>query len=469
MLFPSIQFLLFFIIVFLLGIFFKRYKTVFKFYLLFVSFFFYVTWSLVFFGILVGNIIINFCFNKLAEDKSKFFLILGIITNLIFLGIFKYYNFFVESLYNLLSSSGIQSSITTLQIIAPIGISFYTFKNISHLVDVYKGKVNDFTFINFANYISFFPQVISGPIARAQDFYEDLNKENKSDYSKGEVISLFLLGFFKKYAVSSFLFQIVEQPFTTPLNYTSIELFVAVLAYSALIYVDFSGYVDIANSISLLFGFRITENFNLPYSATSISDFWRRWHITLSTWFKDYLYIPLGGNRKGVFRKYLNTIIVMLVSGLWHGAGVVFIIWGLLHGIGMVLGDILSKIFAYENKSRAMHIIAVPLTFVSVSLLWVFFNSKSLPEALNYFNQMFSLTDITSTGSNGSGQILTPLVIGVIVLVLFMNFTEIKIRNYLKRLLDINILLTLVITAALVFVIVNLGPDQLPPFIYSKF
>lgn len=242
---------------------------------------------------------------------KKLALISGIIFNIANLGIFKYCNFFVTSLFEVLNQLQIPASFQVLQIIAPVGVSFYTFRMLSHLIDCYQQKIPCPKFVDYAAYITYFPQIASGPISRSREFYSQLNSEKKYDYQIEEVIVLILSGLFKKYTLSSFFFNFTQLPFQVPQQYSSIDLILAAISYSCLIYVDFSGYSDLANGISCLLGFKPIANFNMPYRSLSVQEFWKRWHISLSEWLRDYVYFPLGGNKYGKLRKYLNLFLTM--------------------------------------------------------------------------------------------------------------------------------------------------------------
>ncbi|MGL4377432.1 MAG: MBOAT family O-acyltransferase, partial [Microcoleaceae cyanobacterium] len=345
MLFPTYQFLIFFIIIFSIGISWKKDVVRYKIFLLIVSLVFYGFWSWQFLGLLSLCTIINYLFLiPLGQKKSKFVLIVALIFNIGYLGVFKYYNFFINSLLENITTLKIPENLTTLQIFVPLGVSFYIFRIISHLIDSYQQTITHPSFINYATYITYFPQIASGPITRAPEFYQQLNTPKRYDYKIEEVIVLILSGLFKKYTLSSFLFNFTQSPFKLPHNYSSFDLMLSAIAYTCLIYVDFSGYSDLANAISSLLGFAPIQNFNMPYRSRSLQEFWQRWHISLSEWLRDYLYIPLGGNRKGKLRQYLNLMLTMLIGGFWHGAGLNFILWGGLHGIGLIINHTWKKL-----------------------------------------------------------------------------------------------------------------------------
>nr|HQU85667.1 MBOAT family O-acyltransferase [Pyrinomonadaceae bacterium] len=358
--FITIQFFIFFLAVFFIAILLKDEKKHYPKFLLFASLTFYLFFGIKFFVILILNICVNFFFLKSLSKFGKKILTFSIITNVLFLAAFKYYNFGIDSFLQLLNLLKIPADIQVLRILIPVGISFYTFRNISHLVDCHRKELPVPSFVDFANYVAFFPQIMSGPIVRAKDFYTYLHEPKLFTYSQGRIITLILSGLLKKYVVASYLFNFATNPFTSPTNYSTLDLISAAFAYSIMIFVDFSGYSDFAIAISNLLGFHVNRNFLSPYSAIGLKDFWNRWHISLSAWLRDYVYIPLGGSRKGKARKYLNIVITMFISGLWHGAGMTFVVWGLLHGIGSLVShfitDSLQKRSEQKNDTKILEI-----------------------------------------------------------------------------------------------------------------
>ncbi|MFS8131347.1 MAG: MBOAT family O-acyltransferase [Candidatus Dojkabacteria bacterium] len=472
MTFTTLSFAIFFVIAFIPAIFLKSRVRIYKVYLLLVSAVFYFLIKPEFLAILAISIVINYAFNVLISrnlNGKKGIFVFAIIINLIFLGVFKYYNFFIDSFLNITKALNIPSTLGVIQILAPAGISFFTFKAISHLFDVHRGDLKKFNLLDYANFISFFPQIASGPLVRADVFYEDLNSSHKYKYNIGEVTGLFIGGLFKKYVIASFLFIILDGPFTSPANYNSLELFIAMLGYACLIFVDFSGYSDMANSVTMLLGFKPVINFKLPYSSESLKEFWRRWHISLSEWLKDYLYIPLGGSRKGEVRKYINLFLTMLIGGFWHGAGINFIIWGGIHGIGLAWSHFVTWLFDFK-ENKLIRFIGVITTFSFVSIAWIFFNTKTSEIALQFIGQMFSFTDMNATGKVVTqSNLIDPLVILVIVGVLLWNLVGDKISKVGVWVLSRNIIITFILTAAAIGLILKFGPTTVPPFIYFNF
>ncbi len=483
MLFPTYEFLGFFAIVFTLSIFLKKQVSAYKYFLLFTSLIFYSFWSFNFLGLLVTDTAINYIIlQETANKQKKVFLVIGLVINLIYLGIFKYYNFFVDSLYEFLNAVQLQFSFPVLQILVPVGISFYTFRIIAHLVDCYRNQQEIPSFLDYAVYVTYFPQIGSGPISRAKEFYSQLNSREKYNYQIENVIILIISGLFKKYTLSSFLFNFTQLPFSLPDQYSSFDLILSALAYSCLIYVDFSGYSDLANAISSLLGFKPIENFNMPYRSLSLQEFWRRWHISLSEWLRDYLYIPLGGSKKGKFRKHLNLLLTMLIGGFWHGAGLNFIIWGGLHGLGLIINH-LWKDFCKMIQPNSNSTITSPktslgklgaklaqfssflLTFSFVTLCWIFFNTPNYNNAITFLQGIFNFNSPVSVVQFNVWQLYA-----VFFIVFLMNFAGDKISEYFRNFLSTQyILLQVAFISGFLYVIFRLGPNTLPPFIYFNF
>ena len=316
------------------------------------------------------------------------------------LGFFKYYNFFVDSWIDLFSSVGYEiKSVWTLNIILPVGISFYTFQTMSYTIDVYRKKLEPTKdFISFASFVSFFPQLVAGPIERASNLLPQILKKREFKYEQGvQGLRLILWGMFKKVVIADSLAPIVDNIFSNYQDFGGGMLWLGAIYFSFQIYCDFSGYSDIAIGTSKLFGFELMSNFKFPYFSRNIGEFWRRWHISLSTWFRDYLYIPLGGSKGGKWKSIRNIFIIFLVSGFWHGANWTFIFWGLFHST-LFLPSFISN----TNRKYTTSIIAentilpspkeffqVGTTFLLVLIGWVFFRSETISDSFNYLSQMF--------------------------------------------------------------------------------
>jgi len=344
MLFPTITFAVFFLLVFMGNWLLMPRPRLWKPFILLASFVFYGWWEWRFVLLLALSAVANQLFATAIERAAtaaarKWLLAAAVAVNLGVLGWFKYYGFFVTSVVNFLGVFRLQADLPLLRIVLPIGISFLTFRVLSYVVDVYRGKLRTSSLLDFAVYVAFFPYIMAGPIARASEFLPQLaGPRDPRRVDTSRAFFLIFAGLAKKMLLADYLAtHIVNGVFTTPGQYTSLETLLGIIGYSVQIYCDFSAYADIAIGISLLLGFELPDNFNAPYTAISVQDFWRRWHMTFSRWLRDYLYIPLGGNRKGQTRTYVNIMITMVLGGLWHGAGAPFIFWGFLHGGAQVV------------------------------------------------------------------------------------------------------------------------------------
>lgn len=381
------EFLIFFSIVFVVVLFLQRLKnTLYKeLFLLAASYFFYGYWDwrfcfLLLFVTAVSYITARFTHKKLA-------LTVGIVVPLVVLGFFKYFNFFLDSFEAL-----INRDIGALAIILPVGISFYTFQALSYVIDVKRGKIPaENSFIKLALYISFFPQLVAGPIVKASEFLPQLGEDRRITLKNVEMgIQLMLFGFAKKIVIADHLSVFVDDVFYAPAAYSWISIILAVISYSIQIYFDFSGYSDIAIGCAKCLGYDFSANFNMPYISENVTVFWRRWHISLSTWLKEYLYIPLGGNRKGKARQYLNLFITMLLGGLWHGANWTFVFWGALHGAVLCIDKLIPK---KKNRNAIIRIWSALGTFLFVSFTWIFFRSDRFSVAWQIIKGIFTLQE----------------------------------------------------------------------------
>lgn len=336
-------------------------------------------------------------YNSKNKEKSKKVIVTsGIILSLLFLILGKYADFLMQNLYMLLDMLKITYSVSNVKFILPVGISFFTFKAVSYIIDAYRGKIVERNFFKYLLYVSFFPQITSGPIERSTNLIPQFSKQHKFNPKMIESgLCFMLVGFFKKMVVADNLSGVVSRVFSNAEGYSPLILFGIACVYSLQIFCDFSGYSDIAIGCAKTFGIETSQNFDNPYFSRSIAEFWRRWHISLSSWFRDYLYIPLGGNRKGTLRKYINVMIVFLVSGLWHGSSWNFIFWGLLHGLYQIIGALtlnirnrFCKFIRIDKHERIHNWVKIAITFVLVTLAWIFFNSKSLYDGFDYIRCM---------------------------------------------------------------------------------
>lgn len=387
MLFNSFVFLIYLPIV--LGLYYLLPKNYKKITLLISSYIFYGYWDYRFLSLLLLSTVIDYflglsIYNSNDQHKKKLFLILSMVSNLSILGVFKYFNFFVNSFNELIKPLGGSLDYVHLYIVLPVGISFYTFQTMSYTIDVYRKKMQPtHSFIDFAVFVSFFPQLVAGPIERASNLLPQFKTPPKATMVQIEKgITLIVLGLFKKVMLGDVTGRIVDNIFAQPSLYKSSELIAGLILFSIQIYADFSGYSNIARGTAKLFGVELMKNFEQPYLSSNITEFWRRWHISLSSWLKDYLYISLGGNRKGEKRTYINLMLTMLLGGLWHGASWNFVIWGGLHGIylafhKMMLGKKkIQERFEYTDfKSLLIFITKVFFTFILVLITWLFFRA----------------------------------------------------------------------------------------------
>jgi len=413
-------FFLFFFLIFLIGYQFLYKKKLSRvvYFTIFSLYFFYKACGFYFLFILLAAVVdfnlANWMYNAKTKKRKNFILIFSITINLGLLFFFKYTNFFIEIINDL--SNG---EIKPLDLILPIGISFYTFENLSYTIDVYRGKFKPVqNFLDYCFFLSFFPKLVMGPIVRASDFIPQIRKDiivTTSDISRG--LYLILGGLFKKVVISDFIYvNFVQYIFDDPSRHSGIECLLGVYGYAMVIYCDFSGYSDMAIGMAKWMGFTINENFDSPYKSSSITEFWRRWHMSLSAWLKDYLYISLGGNRVGKFRQYLNLMITMLLGGLWHGASFNFIVWGGMHGLALAVDKVRMSIQAKWNKtsdlpdrqagirqpSKIAKIMGVIITFHFVCFCWIFFKASSFADAQTILSQIF-----TNFNSAAAGEMFT--------------------------------------------------------------
>lgn len=392
MLFNSLEFLLFYPIV--TAVFFLLPNKYRWFHLLAASCYFYMAFVPVYILILGLTIVIDYfagIWIENAEGRNRRrYLCLSLIANIGVLAIFKYYNFFVENFNVLLKPLGGNAQLPLLSILLPIGLSFHTFQAMSYTIEVYRGKQKaERHFGIYALYVMFYPQLVAGPIERPQNILHQFHEEKKFDKDNlGAGLRLMLWGMFMKVAIADRLAKFADPVFETPQDYSSTALLFAAFLFSFQIFCDFAGYSLIAIGSAKTMGFNLMTNFRQPYQARSISEFWSRWHISLSTWFRDYLYIPLGGNRVAVPRWYFNLFLVFLISGFWHGAAWTFIIWGALHGIFLILGQMtkawrtaMALKLGLGKESMMANLMEVAFTFFLVMVTWVFFRANSLSDA----------------------------------------------------------------------------------------
>lgn len=441
--------------------------------LLIFSYLFYLWGSAWFLSILIistfSDYILALLIDKSCARKRQFYLGLSLLINLSILAYFKYANFFLDEFNSLLFLFDIPQGKFS-DIVLPIGISFFTFQKITYTVDVYRGTKSALKkFTDFALYVAMFPQLIAGPIVRFHEISEQLLKRTESLENFYQGILRFTLGLAKKVVIANACGEIADAVFSTqPYLLGTSSAWIGTLAYTLQIYFDFSAYSDMAIGLGLFFGFKLPENFNRPYSAISITDFWKRWHITLSNFFRDYLYIPLGGNRKSPARTYMNLLLVFLLCGFWHGANITFIIWGIYHGLFLII----ERISGLGSAGKAVYIVPRRIaTLLVVMVGWVFFRSDNLEYAFGFLRSMFSFSAARfplelSSALNGRNTAL--MLIGCAVLFFPRDFT---LGHYIG--LERGQLLETIKACAVAFFLIYslslLASGSYNPFIYFQF
>lgn len=407
MLFNSIEFAIFLPIVFLLYWFvFQRNLKAQNLFVVIASYVFYGWWDWRFLFLIAFSSALDFvlgvCLSKEENKKKrKIYLTTSLIVNLGFLGFFKYYNFFIDNFVTAFTFLGMKPNLHTMQILLPVGISFYTFQTLSYTIDVYKRKLEPTRdFIAFSAFVSFFPQLVAGPIERATNLLPQFYKKRTFDYELAkDGMRQILWGFFKKMVIADNCAVFANEIFANSDASSGSTLALGALFFTFQIYGDFSGYSDIAIGTSKLFGFNLMKNFSFPYFSRSVAEFWRRWHISLNTWFRDYLYFPLGGSRNGMKMQIRNTFIIFLVSGFWHGANWTFILWGLLNAL-FIIPSILMKTnrnnlgTVAEGKTFASFkdILNMGITFVLIIFTWIFFRAENVEHSFSYISGIFDIS-----------------------------------------------------------------------------
>lgn len=398
--------------------------------------------------------------------KKKYWLVASLLSNILLLCFFKYFNFLNENLQTAFSLFGKEFHPVNLNILLPIGLSFHTFQSMSYTIEVYKGRQKAEKHLGyFANYVLFFPQMVAGPIERYDHLGEELKQERKPLYQNfSDGFKLILFGLFVKMAIADNIAPLVNAVYQDPLKHSSYEVLLAVFLFSFQIYADFYGYSTIAVGCARLLGINIMDNFKTPYLSKSVSEFWSRWHISLSTWFRDYLYIPLGGNRVSLPRWTLNILIVFMVSGLWHGASWTFVVWGGLHGIMLLLERYFNKIFKFEIKKEwnFLGIILMLKTFVITSFIWIFFRAENFSKAKDIFKALIRNMNVPSSD---------PTILLPVLFVCFLILTDIFTFNsrFDKRLNTFGTPYRWAVYTVLIFCLFALSGTQKFAFIYFQF
>lgn len=471
MLFPTLEFAIFFTVVFYLSwelVFNNSYR---KLFLLLASYFFYATLDFRFLPILILSPSLNFLFGLwigIEENPKtkKYILTFTIALNLLLLGVFKYFDFFAGTVVEVMTRVGITATWQDdvfMNFVLPLGISFFTFQGISYLVDIYRKELTyKNSLLDVLLYISFFPHLVAGPIVKASEFIPQLKQPPKTtDIPFLFSITLIVLGLFKKTVIANYLgVDIVDPVFENPKAFNSLDMIFAIYCYAVQIFCDFSAYTDMAIGFAYLLGYQFPLNFNQPYRATSLKDFWNRWHISLSRWLRDYLYIPMGGNRVSEKRTYQNLLITMGLGGLWHGASWNFITWGLLHGIGLAF----EKRFQWDSKvdSLGKRILRGFFVFNFVCFAWIFFRAESFNKSFEVLTQLFDFSKPVTK--------MTPFYLILFLIGMSFHFVKpLRSWNISDRFLQLPAVAYAFVFAVMVTLITALMPEGVAPFIYFRF
>lgn len=474
MLFPTIDFAIFFAIAFTLNWLLNPYPLLWKPAMIALSYFFYAwagpSYCLL---LLASTCIAHFGATAISRSKNqpirKYSLILSCTALLGLLGWFKYYGFLSINTDNFFNFLGLGHPLPLIQVLLPVAISFYSFMALSYVIDVYRHQLEPARPVDLAVYLSFFPHLLAGPIVRGEELLPQIrHRRDSKNINYSRAVWMIMAGLFKKVVISSYLSSAIVVPvFTAPAQHSGAESIFAAWGYGVQIYCDFSGYTDIAIGLALLLGFRFPINFDAPYTARNLQDFWRRWHITLSRWLRDYLYIPLGGNRGSKWLSIRNIMITMVLGGLWHGAAWTFVIWGTLHGIGQSFGH-------WRRERRVeLGLASVadgPLrkwwqwfwTFQFVCLGWVFFNASSFSNAVAVISRVFT--------SWGPSPLITPLLVLTIIATIAMQFVRADTVEFMQNAFSRQrALVQIGVLGVALLVTTTLGPTGVAPFIYYRF
>lgn len=433
--------------------------------LLLASYFFYGCWDYRFCALMFILTVIAFVCGKQCKNyNGKVFLIIGVVVPLVILGIFKYFNFFTETFMQIFNVK----STVLIKILLPVGISFYTFQSISYVIDIYRSKDQvKHSFLDTALYISFFPQLVAGPIVKANDFFPQLEEDRNVSLRNIEAgIQLFVLGLMKKIVIADRISIFVEEVYDNPHLFHGSTVLLAIVAYSIQIYCDFSGYSDMAIGCAKCIGYDLKKNFDIPYISGSVQEFWKRWHISLSNWLKEYLYISMGGNRKGQIRTYINLFLTMVIGGLWHGASWNFVLWGALHGLALCIHRIYTKLTQNKFKKNALYkVVSIILTFIFVSFTWIVFRVNSLADVWHIIKAAFN--------TEGIHHNYVYAWIGIIFIALEVLFKIRKSKSnsnseqeVFLKLDTIGGLFTLVLAIGMILAVAYISSN---PFIYFQF
>ncbi len=458
MLFHTWPFVLFFLIVYSVYLILKRTRFGLA-WLLIASYFFYGWVNPLYVFLILYPTLIDYAVSARMEKskRPKMWLSVSIVNNILLLGFFKYADFITDNINILLSSFQIPYEIAAPGILLPVGISFYIFQSMGYIIDFYRGNIQrEKSFIKYATFVSLFPRLLAGPIERAGNLLPQLGRKtrlNIEDITEG--LSLFVVGLFKKVALADYLALYVNNVYSNPEQFQSPALILATFLFAWQIYFDFSGYTDMARGVARMMGFRLMLNFNNPYLATGLGDFWSRWHISLSSWFKDYVYIPLGGNRKGKFNTYRNMFLTMVISGLWHGAAWTFVIWGVVHALGRFLTRELERTKFYKEKVPT--ITKQLFVFGFVCFAWIFFRAESINDAWIIIIRIFT---------SGLANPYCPVFALALILIVWLY--QFAYESKLKSVLELKSV-RIACVVLMIFYLAVFAPSSEQAFIYLRF
>lgn len=439
--------------------------------LLIASYFFYASWNIKYLGLIFFSSSLDYHVGRVLSEtaeprRRKALLAVSVAVNLGILATFKYFNFFSIEISETLNSLGFSVAPAHLDVLLPVGISFYTFQTLSYTIDIYREQLTPArSYTQYLLFVSFFPQLVAGPIVRARDLLPQLERRPQLTSVEGSTALWRIgIGLAKKAIIADYLgAHMVDPVFSNPEMYSSLETLAAVYGYAFQIYADFSAYSDIAIGSAMLLGIKIPENFDAPYRAANLREFWQRWHISLSTWLRDYLYIPLGGSRQGPTRTYVNLIITMLLGGLWHGAAMTFIVWGGIHGCALVVTRFFQRAAdKHRIPSKVRKVLGVFFTFHVVVAAWIFFRARTFDSAFEVFGGLFSWT-------GGTANIPAP-VVGILALAAASHWipkrwmeAAMRVYHAIPSLAQAAVLVAIVIVANFV------ARTEVQPFIYFQF
>jgi len=474
MIFTSLEFVLFFVAVLLVRSCIRNF-TVEKWFLLVASYAFYMSWNIPCALLIIFTSLVDYSvgvgLGRIEdEQKRKLLLVVSIVANLGVLGYFKYTNFLLDNIWWGLTSLGFHVTPWYYNIILPVGISFFTFQSMTYTIETYRRNIQPcHSLRDFMLFVAFFPQLLAGPINRAVDLLPQFKQRIRVtalDFEAG--LAQFGVGAVKKLVISDRIAPHVDLIFGAPGNYDGFTLLQGLLGYAIQIYCDFSGYSDMAIGSARMMGFRFMENFQMPYSAVSITEFWRRWHISLSTWFRDYLYASLGGNRKGSARTYLNLVLTMLLCGLWHGASWNFVFWGGLHGISLAIHRAWmawDPLISLNNRPGFQLLWTLFSRFLTLGVVlvgWLFFRAQSWTSAVEYLSRLM-------VWSHDGTRFVSPFILSALVAILLTHLVLHKDRNWAQEILQRSVPVRIMNYTALVLMITGLGAMDAAPFIYFQF